>query len=305
MIKNNINGWLIIDKPLGMGSTDAVTKIKRLIHPQKIGHAGTLDPLASGVLPIALGIATKTIPFVMDGKKTYIFETTWGSATTTDDKEGEVICQSDKRPSLDEVEKILPAFTGDILQTPPAYSALKINGKRAYDLARKGEEVSLAPRKITVDSLKILAHDGEKTTFEVVCSKGTYVRSLGREMGIRLGCYGHISLLRRTKCGPFDIKNSILLENLEKDVYNGATLNLISVLTALDDILVLAVGEKESKELAFGKAIRFNRIADPKAHIPAQQPHAVIGLTHNGQLIALAKNEDGFLKPFRVFADKV
>lgn len=303
-MKNKINGWLIIDKPINTGSANVVSRLKRLLHPERIGHAGTLDPLATGVLPIALGSATKTVPFVMDGKKTYVFEVTWGVQTETDDREGAVICTSSLRPSREDVEKIIPSFTGTILQTPPAYSALKVNGKRAYSLARKGQEVTLSARPVQIDSLRILSHTGETTVFEAVCGKGTYIRSLGREMGEKLGCYGFISSLRRTKCGPFDIKNAILLENFEKEVYNGSSLNFIPVLTALDDILVLAVERKDLNALAHGQAIGIDSFSSAeKERLSRLAPQSVVGLAFESQLIALAKYEGAHLKPFRVFVN--
>ena len=299
-IINRINGWLVIDKPYEMGSTTVVNRLKRILHPSKIGHAGTLDPLATGVLPIALGQATKTIPYVMDGKKEYQFEVTWGTETSTDDKEGETVFKSSKRPSLEDVKSILPLFKGEILQTPPLYSAIKINGVRAYDLARKGQSAELKARPVTIYDLKILNHTSDKTLFEVHCSKGTYVRSLGHDMGRNLGCYGHITLLRRTKCGPFSLNHAILLENLEKEEYNARDLKLISVLTALDDILVLAVDEESSKMLRQGKALKTSMIS---VNIDFQK-HNVIALQHNQQLVALVKYANGFLKPFRVFTEE-
>ncbi len=305
MAKNKIDGWLIIDKPYDMGSTSVVGKLKWLLKPEKIGHAGTLDPLATGVLPIALGSATKTIPFVMDGSKTYEFEVTWGSQTTTDDIDGAVECESDKRPTQSEIENIVPEFIGTVMQMPPAYSALKINGKRAYDLARAGETVELKARPIRIDSLKILSHTSDKTRFEVVCGKGTYVRSIGHDMGQKLGCYGHITELRRTKCGPFDINRSILLENLEKEGYNAIASQLVSPLTALDDILVLAVDDKAKEVLSHGNPVAFP--LETHTDSPSVQPDIVsngtiIGLKWQEQLCALAKYENGQLKPFRVFA---
>ena len=312
MPKNKIDGWLIIDKPYNIGSTNVVGKLKWLLKPEKIGHAGTLDPLATGVLPIALGSATKTIPFVMDGQKGYEFEVSWGIQTTTDDKEGEIESQSDKRPTQAEIESILPQFIGTIWQTPPAYSALKINGKRAYDLARSGQTPEMKPRPVHIESLRILTHTPEKTRFEVICGKGTYVRSIGRELGQKLGCFGYITELRRTKCGPFTLNMSILLENLEKDCYNGKALNLISPLTALDDILVLAVGDKQKEALLHGQAIPFPQgaIQQPKgaerkgACVEATKlPNGtIVGIQWNQQLCALAKYENAYLKPFRVFA---
>ncbi|MBQ9089630.1 MAG: tRNA pseudouridine(55) synthase TruB [Alphaproteobacteria bacterium] len=304
MAKNKINGWLIIDKPYAMGSTSVVGKLKWLLKPEKIGHAGTLDPLATGVLPIAFGSATKTIPFVMDGQKTYEFEVTWGRQTTTDDVEGETQYESDLRPTRTAIESVLPQFIGQISQMPPQYSALKINGKRAYDLARSGEEVVLKPRLIQIDSLQIISHTPEKTVFQVQCGKGTYVRSIGRDLGQMLGCYGYITRLRRIKCGPFDINMSILLENLEKVGYNEVASKIISPLTALDDILVLAVGDTEKEALLYGKSITFplqDMTCNPSC--PKNfSDNQVIGLKWKQQLCALATYENGQLKPFRVFA---
>ena len=296
-IVNKIDGWLIIDKPYEMGSTTVVNRLKRVLHPSKIGHAGTLDPLATGVLPIALGQATKTIPYVMDGDKIYQFEVSWGKETSTDDKEGEVVFESDKRPTLDEIESVLPFFQGEILQTPPIYSAIKINGQRSYDLARKGESVELKPRAVIIKKLRVLTHSSDKTLFEVCCSKGTYVRSLGHDLGRKLGCFGYITLLRRTKCGPFTLNHSILLENFEKEEYNIKDLSLIPILTALDDILVLAVDEEEAKMLWQGKSIEFRFNESVVAG-------DVIALQISQQIVALAKYEDGFLKPFRVFPNE-
>lgn len=302
-MKNKINGWLIIDKPYEMGSTNVVSKLKWLLKPEKIGHAGTLDPLATGVLPIALGNATKTIPFVMDGEKTYIFEVTWGKETSTDDKEGEILFQSDKRPTKEELESFLPQFHGTIMQTPPIYSALKINGQRAYHLARQGESVELKARPVQIDSLKILSHESEKTLFEVICGKGTYVRSIGHDLGRLCGCYGFVSSLRRIKCGPFDVNCAILLENLEKDVYNVLDSHLISILTALDDILVLAVNEIEKEELIHGRSISTKRfITNADIDMNQLTDKNVIGLKWQDQLVALAKIEKKILKPYRVFA---
>ncbi len=306
MEKNKINGWLIIDKPYNMGSTTVVSKLKWLLKPVKIGHAGTLDPLATGVLPIALGSATKTIPFVMDGQKIYEFEVTWGSQTTTDDKEGEVEYQSEKRPTQNEIEQILPLFIGSVMQTPPVYSALKMNGKRAYELARSGKIPEMKPRPVQIDSLQILSYTPDKTLFKVACGKGTYVRSIARELGQKLGCFGHVSALRRIKCGPFDINMSILLENLEKTGYNENALNLVSPLTALDDILVLAVDDKIRKALLYGQSIDFpkeNTVENLSNNQRFLPEGAVVGLKWNQQLCALAKYENGRLKPFRVFAD--
>ena len=300
-IINQINGWLVIDKAYEMGSTTVVNRLKRYLHPSKIGHAGTLDPLATGVLPIALGQATKTIPYVMDGDKIYQFEVTWGKETSTDDLEGEVLFESEKQPSLEEIESILPLFKGEILQTPPLYSAIKINGKRAYELARKGVDVELKPRPVMIKDLKVISHEGSKTLFEVQCGKGTYVRSLGHDMGRKLGCYGYITILRRTKCGPFSLNHSILLENLEKKEYNPEDLSIIPVLTALDDILVLAVDGEGAKALRQGKALSAKGILTGQK----VQNQTVIALHLNQQVVALVRYENGVLKPFRVFPEEV
>ncbi len=301
-IVNQLDGWLIIDKPYQMGSTAVVGRLKRILHPSKIGHAGTLDPLATGVLPIALGQATKTIPYVMDGDKTYQFEVTWGSETETDDLEGAVVHASDKRPSLEEVKAVIPSFCGQIEQVPPVYSALKVNGKRAYELARAGEKVVLKPRLITVHELKILSYTEQKTLFEVRCSKGTYVRSLGHDLGRKLGCFGHVSSLRRTKCGPFDLSHSILLEIFEKEEYNASDLSLIPVLTALDDILVLAVDWEEAQSLVQGK---FLKAALFSSQLQGVAEQTVLTIKCQEQLIALARYERGLIKPFRVFARNI
>lgn len=211
-----VSGWLILDKPLGMGSTQGVGKVKWLFQAQKAGHAGTLDPLATGVLPIALGEATKTVPFIMDAEKTYRFTAKWGATTTTDDGEGEIIARSDKRPSRDEIEAILDQFTGEIEQVPPQFSAVKVDGERAYDIARDGEEVKLEARTITIHDLRIVdSPSPDETVFEAVTGKGAYVRALVRDMAKALGTEGHVSALRRTAVGPFHANDAVSVEALE------------------------------------------------------------------------------------------
>lgn len=302
-IQNDLNGWLIIDKEYGMGSTQVVGKLKWLLKPKKIGHAGTLDPLATGVLPIALGKATKTIPYVMDGSKTYEFAVKWGTETSTDDVEGDVVLTSDKRPTSAQIEDMLPHFIGDITQIPPKYSALKIDGKRAYELARAGQEVDIKPRRIHIENLKILHHDDIKgeTYFEVVCYKGTYVRTIGHDMGRHLGCFGHIVKLRRTKCGPFKITDAILLANMQKNDYNSNACNILPLGAALSDISVLAVNKAEAAHLMAGRPIKAG--ADRVGQMA--ESDTVFALEYQNQMIALAKAECGVLKPFRVLADKL
>ncbi|WP_420131347.1 tRNA pseudouridine(55) synthase TruB, partial [Rhodopseudomonas sp.] len=200
--KRDVHGWVILDKPVGMTSTHAVAVVKRLFSAKRAGHAGTLDPLASGGLPIAMGEATKTVPFVMDGRKRYRFTVAWGEERDTDDTEGKAVATSADRPTAEAVMALLPRFTGVIEQIPPQYSAVKIQGERAYDLARDGEVVALAPRPVEIHELTLVDHqDSGHSVFEAECGKGTYVRALARDMGRLLGCYGHICALRRTLCG--------------------------------------------------------------------------------------------------------
>ncbi len=210
-----ISGWVIFDKPVGMGSTEAVSKLRWLYNAEKAGHAGTLDPLASGMLPVALGEATKTVPYVVDGGKTYQFSVTWGAETNTDDLEGTITQTSDVRPSREAIEALLPNYTGDISQIPPQFSAIKVDGDRAYDLARSGQDVKLEARIVVIEALSITAHNGDTTTFEVECGKGTYVRSLARDFGRDLGCFGHVTFLRRTEVYPFAEVDLVTMADLE------------------------------------------------------------------------------------------
>jgi len=211
-----VSGWLVFDKPVGMGSTEAVSKIKWLYKAEKAGHAGTLDPLASGMLPIALGEATKTVPYVMDGAKIYRFTIAWGEERSTDDLEGEATKNSDLRPSEDAIRALLPKYTGVIMQTPPQFSAIKVGGERAYDIAREGEQVDIPPREVEIARLEIVSMpDASHTVMEVECGKGTYVRSLARDIGRDLGCFGHISELRRVAVDPFTADDMVTLAELE------------------------------------------------------------------------------------------
>ncbi|HVY33608.1 MAG TPA: tRNA pseudouridine(55) synthase TruB, partial [Caulobacteraceae bacterium] len=233
-----VSGWICLDKPLELGSTQAVGRVRRLFEAQKAGHAGTLDPLASGILPIALGEATKTVPFMMDAGKTYSFVVKWGETTTTLDREGEVIARSDVRPAPETVAEALKAFVGEIQQIPPAYSAIKVDGQRAYDLARQGETVDLAPRTVTIHEARVVeAIDADHVRIEIDCGKGTYVRALARDLALALGTHGHVSELRRTRVGSFDLSRAICLEKLEELIHKGAGSEaLLPVETALDDI---------------------------------------------------------------------
>ena len=211
----DVDGWIILDKPQGMTSTHAVSRLKRIFNAKKAGHAGTLDPLATGILPVAFGEATKTVPFVQDGEKAYRFTVKWGVETDSDDADGAVTKTSDARPQRAQVEALLPRFIGTIMQTPPVYSAIKIGGERAYDLARDGETVELAAREITIRSLVVTESSAEQSVFEAECGKGTYVRAIARDIGRLLGCYGHVTALRRTRVGPFFEREAVPLADLD------------------------------------------------------------------------------------------
>ncbi|MGI9400102.1 MAG: tRNA pseudouridine(55) synthase TruB [Rhizobiaceae bacterium] len=296
-----ISGWIILDKPIGMGSTECVSKLKWLYKAAKAGHAGTLDPLASGMLPIALGEATKTVPYVMDGKKIYRFTVKWGAETNTDDLEGEVVESSAERPSKEAIEALIDNYVGNISQVPPAYSAIKINGERAYKLARDGEDVTLEPRQVTIDNLEILEHvqeDGtiSATVFEAECGKGTYVRSLARDMGRDLNCFGHISSLRRTGVGPFFEEDLVVLESLtvlEGDL-EALDENIMATGTALEYLAEVPVDRTQAQRLRSGNPIIL-RGRDALAF--ANDACAVCG----DELIALGDVEQGSFHPRRVF----
>ena len=208
-----IDGWINLDKPTGVSSTQAVGRLKFLFNAKKAGHAGTLDPLASGVLPIALGEATKTVPIVQDGAKSYRFRVRWGEESATDDAEGEIVARSDKRPAPAEIEGLLPRFVGAILQTPPRFSAIRIAGARAYDLAREGEIFEIEPRLINVYRLELKSAEPHTAVLEAECGKGAYVRAIARDLGRALGCYGHVIELRRTRVGPFAAESAIPLDS--------------------------------------------------------------------------------------------
>lgn len=257
-----LNGWIILDKPYGLGSTQAVAAVKRALREAgeaktKIGHGGTLDPLASGVLPIALGEATKLAGRMLDSDKTYDFSVQFGVETDTLDAEGQVIATSDVRPSHADIEAILPRFTGLIEQMPPAYSALKIDGRRAYDLARAGEEVTLKARAVTIHALTLLACEEDKITLSATVSKGTYIRSLARDIALGLGTVGHVTMLRRTKAGPFTLESAISLDKLQEAARARDIAQCVLPLTVgLDDIPALSVTPEEALALKQGKILQ-------------------------------------------------
>jgi tRNA pseudouridine55 synthase len=299
--KFDVHGWVVLDKPVGMTSTYAVAVIKRLFAARRAGHAGTLDPLASGCLPIALGDATKTVPFVMDGRKTYCFTVRWGEERDTDDAEGRVVEAREARPAADAITALLPGYMGAIEQVPPRFSAIKIDGERAYDIARDGEEPELKARTVNIGRLTLVDMlDADHTAFEAECGKGTYVRALARDIGRELGCLGHVSALRRIAVGPFAEADMISLEELEALCHRAAkgegnlADTLFSVATALDDIPALAVSRADAARLQRGQAVLMRGRDAPVVR-------GTVYITVSGALVALADVDRGEIVPRRVF----
>ncbi|WP_062016949.1 tRNA pseudouridine(55) synthase TruB [Aureimonas sp. AU4] len=315
-----VSGWVILDKPVGMGSTDAVAKMKWLFFAQKAGHAGTLDPLASGMLPIALGDATKTVPFVMDGTKTYRFTVRWGAETTTDDTEGPVTNSSDLRPTRQALEALLPRYRGEISQVPPQFSAIKIEGERAYDLARAGETVEIAARPVTIHRLDIVGEpDAATTVFEAECGKGTYVRSIARDLGRDLGCFGHVVDLRRVQVGGFTEDDLVTLDELmdaadegleeltEEQQASGARPRVVrfealdrlilGTEAALSDLYEVPLSEDQA-----GRVLSGNPVLLRGRDAPAFCEEAYA--TGHGRLVAIGSIEQGSFHPKRVFGGR-
>jgi len=299
--KHDVHGWVVLDKPVGMTSTHAVAVIRRLFKARSAGHAGTLDPLASGCLPIALGEATKTVPYAMEGRKTYRFTVRFGEERDTDDAEGRVTATSEARPTAEEINALLPAFTGTIEQVPPAFSALKIAGERAYDLARDGETVVLPPRQVQIHRLELIGMpDRDHAELTAECGKGTYVRAIARDLGRKLGCFGHVSALRREAVGAFGPNLMISLAQLEALCHRAAAgeaslaAALLPVETALDDIPALAVGQADAARLKRGQAVLVRGRDAPIIRGP-------VYVTSADRLIALAEMDRGEIIPKRVF----
>ncbi|MBN8911375.1 MAG: tRNA pseudouridine(55) synthase TruB [Rhizobiales bacterium] len=294
---NPVHGWLVLDKPFEMTSTRAVGILKRLFFAQKVGHAGTLDPLATGILPIAFGEATKTVPFAVDGEKVYRFTVRWGAETATDDAEGEVVATGEGRPTVADIEGLLPQVIGEIMQVPPQYSAIKVDGERAYALARDGEDVVLEARPVFIDELRLVdVPDGDTAVFEARCGKGTYVRAIARDMGRALGCRGHVIALRRTRVRPFSEENAVGLDEIEDAAEAGEDLSsfLLPVEMALGDILEVNVSPSDAANLVQGRSIL---IRGRDAPVLGGVAYAM----SKGQIVALGEIEKGALHPTRVF----
>jgi len=298
VIRNNerVNGWLILDKSEGITSAKAVNIVKRLTGADKAGHAGTLDPFASGVLPIALGEATKTMQFAVDSAKEYEFTAVFGESRDTGDREGRILESSKKIPSEAEIRAAIPQFIGEIMQTPPQYSAIKINGERAYDLARRGEKADIKSRSVTVHSLEFLAYNAPEVRLKMRCGKGVYVRSIAMDLAAKLGTYAYVSTLRRTLVGKFSASIAISLESLEKIVHiprpgNDLPGILLPVEAALDDIPVLEITTKSAQKLCQGQLIKIENTPETEH----------LRIVSAGKFMAMAEVRDGFLKPVRVF----
>jgi tRNA pseudouridine55 synthase len=318
-----VSGWVVLDKPVGMGSTEAVSKVKWLFQAEKAGHAGTLDPLASGMLPIALGDATKTVPYVQDGAKIYRFTVAWGQERSTDDLEGPVTKTSDSRPSQADVAALLPNYTGVIMQIPPQFSAIKIAGERAYDLARSGAVVDIPAREVEIGRLEIIEHGADSTLFETECGKGTYVRSLARDMGRDLGCFGHIADLRRMEVDPFTAEDFVTIAELEAarfgeradsepqaepagddeaaveairlpDRFDDIDALVVDTVAALDCLPQVAVSDDAATKIRLGNPVV---IRGRDAPVEAEEACA----TARGRLVAIGAIEQGMFKPKRVF----
>jgi tRNA pseudouridine55 synthase len=296
-----VHGWIVLDKPLGLTSARAVAAVKRILGAQKAGHAGTLDPLATGVLPIALGEATKTMSFALGGPKAYRFTLAWGEQRTTDDAEGAVTATSAARPARAQIEAALPRFTGALMQTPPAFSALKVDGERAYDLARSGAEVALRPRPVSIHALALLdTPDSGHARFEARVGSGTYIRALARDLGLALGTLAYVTELQRISVGCFTLDRAISLAQLEALGHSAATSgHLLPLETALDDIPALALTESQAKALRCGQAVTPLHPQD-RARIDQIGEGARVCATSGGKLVALAEVASGEIRPLRV-----
>ncbi len=289
--RRDVDGWVVLDKPVGMTSTHAVSRLKRVFNAKKAGHAGTLDPLASGLLPVAFGEATKTVPFVQDGEKAYRFTVRFGAETDTDDSDGRIVAQSDLRPAPGDILNFLPHFIGTIEQTPPAFSAIKINGERAYDIARDGESPVLSSRPVTIHALDLVSAQRDEAVFEARCGKGTYVRAIARDLGRMLGCLGHVSALRRTRVGPFTEADCVRLDDLESGGASAQALRRVEA--GLMELPRVVVDRDLAARLRRGQSILL-RGADAPVD-------GSVYASCGGVVIAVGAVEGGELVPGRVF----
>ena len=298
---NPVHGWLVIDKDPNITSARVVSRAKKILNAEKVGHSGTLDPLATGVLPLAFGEATKTVSYMMEGKKKYNFTICWGSSTDTDDAQGVIIKTSVIRPDKAKILSSLPKFIGEIQQIPPNYSAIKINGKRAYKLARDEKAVELKPRSIFIEEFRLVEMiDADHTSFEVTSGKGAYIRGLARDIAVYLGTVGHILQLRRTSVGPFSEKDAISLDQLEKLGHKGAAVDILRpVESALDDIPALDLTADEARRLRCGQPISALKVAK-RTPLNGIDPGAIVCAMAGGKVVALAKFQGGEICPFRV-----
>ncbi len=287
-----IHGWLVCDKPMGVTSSQMVGRARRLTGAARLGHGGTLDPLATGILPVALGEATKTIAWCQDALKTYLVTARWGISTSTDDAEGEVIATSDARPSAEGIRAALTSFTGEVSQTPPVFSAIKVAGQRAYALARRNIAPDLKPRLVRIERITLVAvDDRDHASFEVVCGKGTYMRALVRDLAACLGTPGHVHALRRTRVGPFSPSMAISVDSWLEHGRNALACGAIHpVETALVDIPALVVTELQARQLRHGQAVRIGQTR--KGTVRLQDDHGIV---------AIAKSDGDLVRPVRVF----
>jgi tRNA pseudouridine55 synthase len=307
---DDVSGWVVLDKPDDMTSTHAVAAVRRVFNAQKAGHSGTLDPLASGILPIALGEATKTVPWLMEAEKTYLFTIKWGVSTDTQDREGKSIAESDVRPSEDAIRAALPGFIGEIEQVPPQFSAVKVDGERAYDIARSGEVVELESRQVTVYEAELVGTEGaDLAHFQVRSGKGFYIRALVRDLAAKLGAEGHVWRLRRTAVGPFREAESVTLDDLQLLGQKGAASERLKpVETALDDIPALAINGEDAFKLRQGRPIvllpHVMEALKPKFRdrtIAGQDASRAAVALFQGKAIALGDVRAGKFSPTRVF----
>ena len=306
------NGWIVLNKPVGLSSAKAVGAIRHFFGGVKTGHAGTLDPLACGVLPVAIGEATKTMPYVVAAEKSYKFTVRWGAETQTDDSEGKITRTSDYSPSCDEINAILPQFTGLIKQVPPVFSAIKVKGKRAYSIARdrgkqsdKLTDIVLKPREVMVNKFEITVHAGHQTTFTVQCGKGTYVRSLARDIGRVLGSAAHVVFLERRAVGRFKIEDAIDLDFFNEAVYGASAYDfVIPVMTVLDDIPALAITEQEAQKLRFGQTFNLDEHRSRMFLAAAKAKDQIVPVTGLAALgehpVAFVRMEKQVVSPVRV-----